>query len=310
MMTTVESSSSSNSSNHTTKRIHADDNNDSRITSSNSNSVVNDDDEDFVESSSKKIKLDMDNLETPMTTKTTTMDCFDGIDHNQPFEVVTSISDTNNNNNNKNGNDDMQININETNRNADEICDYKNNEIVSEQQHDVVLPATAPVGVPKKKRWRAHVWMEYYTEAVGHLMMPPDKTVASISGCAGAGGAAAGGGVGNVNPYSDGLERITTLGYLTSPLRQRTVWEDWSPREVALFEAALMQYGKDFSRIAHKHLMNKETKDVVAFYYIWKKTQHYKEWKRQYQPDDDIGSACIVDMNDLSSSGANGGKPR
>ena len=144
--------------------------------------------------------------------------------------------------------------------------------------------------ITTNKRWRAHVLMEYYTEAVGHLMMPP--------GCDG-----------KVNPYWDGLERITTLGYLTSPLRQRTVWEDWSPREVALFEAALMQYGKDFSRIAHRHLMNKQTKDVVAFYYIWKKTKHYKEWKRQYQPDDDIGGSWILDTSEASAH-SNGGKPR
>ena len=150
--------------------------------------------------------------------------------------------------------------------------------------------------------------MEYYTETVGHLMMPPPHHDTTKT---------------TVNPHSDGLERITSLGYLTSPLRPRTVWEDWSPRDIAIFEAALMHHGKNFSSIAQNYLVhsNKTTKDVVAFYYVWKKTRHYLEWKRHYQPDDDHDddvvdkdnnkSSWIVDSNEVSSNhNANGGKSK
>ena len=45
------------------------------------------------------------------------------------------------------------------------------------------------------------------------------------------------------------VERMTTLGYLLSPLRRRTVLEKWSPIEIALFEASLTLFGKAFHRV-------------------------------------------------------------
>jgi hypothetical protein len=30
----------------------------------------------------------------------------------------------------------------------------------------------------------------------------------------------------------------------------------------------------------------KTTKEVIEFYYDWKKTSHYKEWKKNYISDD------------------------
>lgn len=30
----------------------------------------------------------------------------------------------------------------------------------------------------------------------------------------------------------------------------------------------------------------KSTKEVIEFYYDWKKTDHYAEWKKSYVPDD------------------------
>jgi hypothetical protein len=132
------------------------------------------------------------------------------------------------------------------------------------------------------QRWKSHRLLEEYVEAVGNIMFPDDI---------------------RVNPYYDGLERATALGYLTSPLRRRTIWEDWSPREVALFEAALTLYGKQFSKIADKYLSNKCTKDVVAFYYIWKKTQRYKEWKSQYEPDDNSNTSdWIFQKTDVTTT--------
>jgi hypothetical protein len=93
------------------------------------------------------------------------------------------------------------------------------------------------------------------------------------------------------------MERWTSVGYLTSPLRTPTILEVWSPRDIALFEAGMMQYGKHFHRI-QRHLFTggnsnsgsskKSTKDIIAFYYIWKKTSHYRQWKKEYVPDDDL----------------------
>jgi hypothetical protein len=116
----------------------------------------------------------------------------------------------------------------------------------------------------------AHIMLEQYVNTVGELLMPGTT----------------------ISPYTARMERVTALGYLTSPLRRTTVWEDWSPKEVALFEAALLHYGKEFSKIRRNCLPNKTTKDVVAFYYVWKKTGHYQNWKKQYEPDE---GAWIMD---------------
>lgn len=33
-------------------------------------------------------------------------------------------------------------------------------------------------------------------------------------------------------------------------------------------------------------LDSKTVQEVIEFYYVWKKTSHYKEWKRTYTPDE------------------------
>ena len=81
------------------------------------------------------------------------------------------------------------------------------------------------------------------------------------------------------------LEKIPTLGYLISPLRRPSVIEKWSPYDISIFESALTQFGKDFWQIG-KLLKHKNTKDVIEFYYAWKKTDHYKQWKKGYTCDD------------------------
>jgi hypothetical protein len=137
------------------------------------------------------------------------------------------------------------------------------------------------------------------------------------------------------------LETISALSYLKSPMRRPMVLERWSPYEVAIFEATLAQYGKDFLQVQkelasssssssnhHRHAnannsngksdstlqgdapsasgqyqyCNKSTKDVVEFYYIWKKTSHYQRWKATYvapheddSDDDDDESDDEVD---------------
>lgn len=125
-------------------------------------------------------------------------------------------------------------------------------------------------GVKSKERWRTHRMADDYVCLVGDLMYP--KTL--------------------IGPYGydpeEGrlpLDRVTTLGYLLNPLRRPSVIEKWSPFEVAVFEAALTLFGKQFHTVA-KYVRSKTTKEVIEFYYDWKKTSHYKQWKKTYIPDE------------------------
>ena len=77
------------------------------------------------------------------------------------------------------------------------------------------------------------------------------------------------------------LENLSLLGFLKSPLRRPSVIETWSPYEIALFEAALFHYGKEFHDV-QKVVKTKTTKEIIDFYYVWKKTAHYKKWKEQF----------------------------
>ncbi len=54
--------------------------------------------------------------------------------------------------------------------------------------------------------------------------------------------------------------------------------ELWSPYEIAIFEAAVCIHGKQF-HILQKLIKTKTTKEVIDFYYIWKKSSHYLIWK-------------------------------
>lgn len=67
--------------------------------------------------------------------------------------------------------------------------------------------------------------------------------------------------------------------------RPATILEQWNPREIALFEAAMYLHGKQFHKV-QRLVKTKSTKDIVAFYYIWKKTSHYTQWKLQYTSDE------------------------
>ncbi len=82
------------------------------------------------------------------------------------------------------------------------------------------------------------------------------------------------------------IEAITALGLLTSPLRRPTVVEKWSPYEIAIFESSIALCGKQFHEI-QKIVKSKNTKEIIEFYYVWKKTAHYKVWKREYLPSNE-----------------------
>ena len=69
---------------------------------------------------------------------------------------------------------------------------------------------------------------------------------------------------------------------MTSDLRRGSVIENWRPIEVARFEASLSVYGKQF-HVASKIVKTKTTREVIEFYYVWKKTGNYKAWKKGYE---------------------------
>lgn len=112
--------------------------------------------------------------------------------------------------------------------------------------------------------YTAHECLEDYVEFAANLMLPSPGVAAP--------------------PYHS-LPTMSALRFLTHPKRRRTVWEDWSPYEVSLFEAGITHYGKDFYAMAKEFNGRKSTKQIVDFYYVWKKTLHYKKWKKIYVPD-------------------------
>eukprot|EP00980_Cylindrotheca_fusiformis_P018511 scaffold6124_cov122-Cylindrotheca_fusiformis.AAC.30 len=127
-------------------------------------------------------------------------------------------------------------------------------------------------GMANGGRWRTHQMAEDYVDAVGKLMYPGTR----------------------FRPYGYDppnreypLEHISVLAFLKSPLRRPSIIEKWSPYEVAVFEGAMLHYGKEFHLVS-REIKTKSTKEVIDFYYIWKKTEHYKKWKDQFITDLDL----------------------
>lgn len=121
-----------------------------------------------------------------------------------------------------------------------------------------------------KERGHNQVMTDIYVNLVGEMMYP--KTTYGLYGYA----------------PEDGrfpIEKVNTLGYLLNPLRKRSVIEKWSPYEIAVFEASISLHGKNFHTI-QKNVETKNCKEIIEFYYEWKKTNHYKEWKKLYFPDE------------------------
>mmetsp|Transcript_26663 Transcript_26663/g.39293 ORF Transcript_26663/g.39293 Transcript_26663/m.39293 type:complete len:280 (+) Transcript_26663:120-959(+) len=123
-----------------------------------------------------------------------------------------------------------------------------------------------------EQRWRAHQMADDYITLAGNIMYPSTY----------------------LGPYAYThthgqypIERLTTLGLLTNPCRRPSPIEKWSPYEIAMFEASLSLYGKVFHKV-QKIVRSKTTKEIIEFYYIWKKSSHYRRWKGQYEVD--IGS--------------------
>jgi hypothetical protein len=91
------------------------------------------------------------------------------------------------------------------------------------------------------------------------------------------------------------IVRRTTLGRLTSPVRESPVVERWAPVEVAKFESAICLVGKAFPQIAAA-VGTKSTAEVIEFYYAWKQSKNYASWKASYtKPELPEGAAAIVE---------------
>ncbi|KAL7534019.1 hypothetical protein ACHAXR_005585 [Thalassiosira sp. AJA248-18] len=125
-------------------------------------------------------------------------------------------------------------------------------------------------------RWRSHQIAEDYISLATSITLPPTHL-----------------GPFGYSPTTGHypIEQVTALGYLTSPLRRPTVIEKWSPYEISTFEAALSLYGKVFHHV-QKWVKTKNTKEIIEFYYIWKKTSHGRRWKGSFveeimESDDD-----------------------
>jgi len=123
-------------------------------------------------------------------------------------------------------------------------------------------------GIPQ--RWRAHQMAEDYISLASSITLPPISKLGPY------------GYTPTIGQYP--IEQVTVLGYLTSELRRPTVIEKWNPYEISIFEAALAIHGKVFHTIS-KIVKTKNTKEVIEFYYVWKKTSHGKRWKNSYVPE-------------------------
>ena len=102
------------------------------------------------------------------------------------------------------------------------------------------------------------------------------------------------------------IEQSTTIGYLTSPLRRPSVLEKWNPYEIALFEGALALHGKQFHILHQHYVTTKSTKEIIEFYYIWKKTSHGRRWKTTFMEQHPSGGSGSGGEDSSGSSDSSG----
>jgi hypothetical protein len=117
----------------------------------------------------------------------------------------------------------------------------------------------------------AHQMAEDYIDLASNLMLYPTSQLGPY-------------GYSNSSSQQYPLQSVSALGYLKGSFRRPTVIEQWSPYEIAVFEAALGKYGKDFLAVQKEISTSKSCRQVIDFYYIWKKTSHYERWKKSYEP--------------------------
>ena len=61
----------------------------------------------------------------------------------------------------------------------------------------------------------------------------------------------------------------------------RPIADRWSPYDIALFESSICLVGKQFPVIAAA-IGTKTVKEVIEFYYVWKKSKNAKQWKATF----------------------------
>lgn len=74
------------------------------------------------------------------------------------------------------------------------------------------------------------------------------------------------------------LYKKKDLDMLINPTSVYSAYELWSPREIAIFEAAILRFGNHFDFIAEM-VGSKSAKDCYEFYWEWKNTSHFRAYK-------------------------------
>lgn len=73
--------------------------------------------------------------------------------------------------------------------------------------------------------------------------------------------------------------RYTTIERLQCAVRKRRCEQDWTLKEVALFQLAFVKFGKEFNRVSSM-VGTKSTSQCVDYYYnVWKQSKNYQIWK-------------------------------
>ena len=70
----------------------------------------------------------------------------------------------------------------------------------------------------------------------------------------------------------------------SKPTQCRGPIDEWSTSDMARFKKAFHEKGKDFHAICQKSLPEKSVKNIVEYYYIWKKTDSYEKQTRVRDP--------------------------
>jgi len=141
-----------------------------------------------------------------------------------------------------------------------------------EQDSNINSSSLESTPFESKERWKVHQMAEDYVNFVGTIMYP--ATQFQPYGY-------------NAQQREYPIEKISMLGFLKSPLRRPNIIERWSPYEIAIFEGSMLHFGKQFRDIS-RQIGTKTIREVIDFYYIWKKTDHYKKWKETFISDDEL----------------------
>ena len=65
---------------------------------------------------------------------------------------------------------------------------------------------------------------------------------------------------------------------LINPINIVSTFQNWAPREVAVFQGAIVRFGNQFDLISEL-VQTKNAKQCYEFYWQWKGTSHYRAYK-------------------------------